>query len=160
MKRTDYKRMNMVSLGLVMIGLILALGLLLAPLYTIRAGIYTKKSSNTFVGDEKYLEVKKEVEAEADRYREQGLSVQIRESVTERTNSKGEKTSLVTFSIEQAFTRSAISFLKSGLPTGRILMLLLAVMALTVLSALAGSAGSLDILHRDLGRGAKLLRSG
>ena len=156
----DYRKMNRASLLLILTGLALACALLAAPLYTIRSGIYTKKSANTFVGDEKYQEARAEVEEELVRYQEQGLEVELKEEVTERTNSKGEKTSLVTFRVVQAFTRNAFSFLSADLPSGTVLRVMLGLMALALLLSLAGCPGSMALSPRELGTGAGLLRSG
>ena len=56
-------------------------------------GVFTKKSGNTFVGDEKYQAARTEVEAVAEDYRAQGFDVEIQEDVLERVNSKGKTTS-------------------------------------------------------------------
>ena len=78
-------------------GLILTLILMSLPLYSFDIGVYTKKSANTFVGDEKYQAVREEVEGVAEEYRAQGYDVEIQENVLERVNSKGKTTSLITF---------------------------------------------------------------
>ena len=151
---------NRFSLCLLAIGLACACLIMTLPVYTFRAGIYTKKSSNTFVGDEKYKEVRAEVEKTAEEYRAQGLEVEVSESVTERTNSKGEKTSLVAFSIDQSFSRNIWSFAVSDLPAARVVKLMAAFMILSLLFMLAGCAGSLQTMPRNLSRPAKLLRTG
>ena len=140
-------------------GLLLACLLMSLPLYEFRVGVYTKKSSNTFVGDDKYKEVRGEVETEAARFLEQGLDVEIRESVTERVNSKGETTSLVTFTIEQAVTRNFWSFLPSRLASAHTARIMLICMALAVLFLAAGCAGSLGTEQRLLTRRQKTCRT-
>ena len=92
--REELARKNRLALILFAIGLIAAVVLLSLPLWRFTANVYTKKSSNTFVGDEKYQEVRAEVETVAQEYRDQGMAVEINETVTERTNSKA---SLVAF---------------------------------------------------------------
>ena len=122
MIREEITGKNRIALILFVLALAIAAALMSYPSYRFTASVYTKKSSNTFVGDEKYTQVLAEVEEEADRFRSQGMDVEIRESVTERTNSKGEKTSLVAFSIEQTFRKTVWSFLGSDLPSSRILV--------------------------------------
>lgn len=141
---------NRAALALLLAALLLSLLVLSLPLYTFQASVYTKKSSNTFVGDEKYVAVRAEVEAEAEKYREQGFEAEINEKVTERTNSKGETTSLVTFTIDQGFTKNAWSFLGAGLPSSKTLTVMLVCAAASVLLAFLGSRGSVDTPYRML----------
>ena len=117
MRDHDVLRSNRRALLLVILGLILSMLLLSMPLYSFNANVYTKKSPNTFVGDEKYLAVRAEVEEAAEKYREQGFDVQIGEDVVERVNSKGNKTSLIIFTINESFGKSMLGFLGSGLPS-------------------------------------------
>ena len=155
----DYRKMNRTSLLLILAGLLLTCALLAAPLYTVRSDIFTKKSSNTFVGDEKYQEVKAEVDAVVQEYRSQGLDVEPEEEVTERINSKGEKTSLITFRVVQAFKRNAFSFLNSGLPSGSTLRVMLGLMLAGVLFSLVGCVGSMALSPREQKIGTRCLRS-
>ena len=128
------------------------------PLYTFTSSVYTKKSSNTFVGDEKYKEVRAEVEAEAEDFRSQGMDVEIVETVTERTTSKGEATSLVAFSIEETSSKNVWSFLTSGLPFSHVLRIIILFMGLAILCAAAGIAGTMGVDYSDLPRKAGRLR--
>ncbi len=91
--------------------------------------LYLKRSPNTFVGDEKYLAVRAEVEQELEGFRAQGVAGTISEEVIERVNSKNEKTSLVIFSINAANSRTGWALLGAGLPSS---LLLLAVLVLSV----------------------------
>ena len=152
-------RKNRIACILLATGIVLALLMMLLPLYRFTASVFTKKSGNTFVGDEKYLEVKEEVEGAAEEYREKGMDVEVSETVTERTNSKGETTSLVAFSIDQTFSKNIWSFLKSGFPSGTALIVLLILMVLTVVFGLAGCVGSLPVLAKNLPMKAKVLRT-
>lgn len=68
-------------------------------------------AQNTFVGDEKYVEVRAEVEAVAAQY--EGASIE--ESVTERVNSKGVATSMVTFTVKEKIKRNGLDFLLGGI---------------------------------------------
>ena len=113
----------------------LVVACLCLPLYSFSATVFAKKSGNTFVGDEKYKEVRAEVEAEARaRADAAGTLPEIVENVTERTNSKGEKTSMVAFEVRQAMRRTGWDFVRSPLASGRILLaLILCLLAAAVL---------------------------
>ena len=87
--------------------------------------LYVRRSPNTFIGDEKYLTVKQEVELEIENFRTQGVEGSIDEQVIERVNSKNEKTSLVIFTINAANTRSGWNLLTAGLPSSYLLILIL-----------------------------------
>ena len=126
------------SLLLLLAGLILACVLMSLPLYRFTAGIYTKKSANTFVGDDTYQEVLAEVEKTAEEYRAKGMDVTVNETVTKRTNSKGEETSLIAFSIEETFTKNIWSFFLSSLPSANVLRIMAACMVLALVLAFAG----------------------
>ena len=62
MKKPETVKQNRTALIILLIGLVLACVLMCAPLYTFQTSVYTKKSSNTFVGDEKYAQALEEVE--------------------------------------------------------------------------------------------------
>ena len=111
MRYPEVKQQNRRMLFLLILGLVLSLILMSLPLYSFDVGVYTKKSSNTFVGDEKYQAVRGEVEAVAEDYRAQGFDVEIQENVLERINSKGETTSLITFTISERYSKNFFSFL-------------------------------------------------
>ena len=115
------------------------------PIWEFSVTVFARKSGNTFVGDEKYQAVKAEVEAEAVRYSEEtGAVTQLFENVTERTNSKGEKTSMVAFEVRQAMRRTGWDFVRSPLASGRILLaLILCLLAAAVLLG-AGMMGAMD----------------
>ena len=158
MKNPDLTGSNRRALVLILVGILLAAILMSLPLYRFNAGVYTKKSPNTFIGDEKYQAIRAEVEAEAERFREQGLQVEITEDVLERVNSKGETTSLVTFTIQESFSKNVFSFLGRGLPSSHVLLILLLLLAAALVCTLLGSFGSMDTLHRYLGRRTAFLR--
>ena len=108
---------------LILVSLLLIVLLFCLPLFETTTAVYTKKSPNTFVGDEKYQTVKAEVEAAVADYREFG-DVELGESVTLRDKSDGTQSSMVTFT---ASTRSHLNGWKlvlSGLPSGTVLSLL------------------------------------
>ena len=159
MKNISVRRQNFTALALLLAGAVLFVLFLNAPLYTFKASVYTKKSSNTFVGDEKYQEVLAEVQAEAARYEEEGFEASISETVTERVNSKGEKTSLVAFSIDQTFTRNLWDFMRSSLPSAHVIRAMLICLGLAVIFAAAGCMGTMDTPYRYLKSSTGVLRS-
>ena len=117
------RRANLRALIVALVAAALALAMLCLPLYRFSATVYAKKSGNTFVGDEKYQAVRAEVEAEAAARAEQtGSMPEIVENVTERTNSKGEKTSMVAFEVREVMRRTGWQFIASGLGCGRTLL--------------------------------------
>ena len=138
MRLPELKSQNRRALLLILLGLILALILMSLPLYSFNAAVYTKKSSNTFVGDEKYEAALDEVEAAAEEFRAQGFDVQINEAVTERVNSKGETTSLITFTIDQVLSRNLFAFWKTALPAGHVFRAILLCALLSFLGAAFG----------------------
>ncbi len=150
MREGELKGRNRLWLLLMLLGLVLCLILMSLPLYSFDVAVYTKKSPNTFPGDEKYQAAMAEVEATAEAYRAQGIEVEIGEDVLQRVNSKGETTSLITFTITQSLSKNLFSFLGVGLPSSRVLTLILALMALALLFMLPGCLGSMDLLHRYL----------
>ena len=121
MRDHDVLRSNRRALLLVILGLVLSMVLLSMPLYSFNANVYTKKSPNTFVGDEKYQTVRAEVEAVADEYRAQGFACEIGEDVLERVNSKGETTSLITFTVNERISKSSLSLLGMGFASSSVL---------------------------------------
>ena len=166
MNGTNIRKQNLCSFLLLTAGIVLALLLMQLPLYSFRAGVYTKKSSNTFVGDEKYQEVRAEVDALALQYEEQGFEVSVNENVTERKNSKGETTSLVAFSIDQVIPKRIFDFALpaqggtagSVLPSSHVLRLMLGFMLLALVCAVGGLAGSGNTAYKDLDKRSRMLR--
>ena len=158
MRYPEIKQQNRRMFLLILLGIILSLILMSLPLYSFDVGVYTKKSSNTFVGDEKYLAVREEVEAVAEDYRAQGFDVEVHENVLERVNSKGKTTSLITFTVSERVSRNFFSFLGKGLPSSTVLAVILLLMAAAVLFAALGLRGTDDMLHHYLDEKAKTLR--
>ena len=154
----ETKRQNRRALLFLLLGIVLTLILMSLPLFSFEAQIYTKKSANTFVGDEKYDAALAEVEAVAEEYRAQGFEVSLHEDVLERVNSKGKTTSLVTFTLSQTYGKNLFSFLGKGFASSHVLAALLLCLALSVLLAAAGYAGAPDLLHRYLDRRNGILR--
>ena len=154
----ELKKKNRLSLIILLVGLVLTIAIASMPLYTFQAGVYTKKSPNTFVGDATYNEVKAEVEAVAEEYKAQGLDVEIQEEVTERTTSSGEKTSLVAFTIQQTQGKSLWSFIGTGLATGYIFLAIIILAVIAVISAFLGLSSSWEVLGKDLDGKSRFLR--
>ena len=159
MRDHDVLRSNRRALLLVILGLILSMLLLSMPLYSFNANVYTKKSPNTFVGDEKYQTVRAEVEAVADEYRAQGFECEINEDVLERVNSKGEITSLITFTVNERISKSPLSLLGMGFSASYVLAAMLCLFVLALGLTILGSVGTLDLVHHYLDRRHALLRN-
>ena len=141
------------------LGIVLSLILFSMPLYSFNACVYTKKSPNTFVGDEKYRTVRAEVEQVADDYRAQGFAAEIGEDVLERVNSKGETTSLITFTVNQSLSKSPLSMLGCGFSASYVLAAMLFLMGLALVCAILGSVGTMDLVHFHLDRRTASLRN-
>ena len=158
-KDISSSRKNKVALTLLVVSALIIAIVFSLPIYEFNSCLYSKKSGNTFVGDEKYNAVLSEVNQVADEYRAQGFDVEISESVTERTNSKGETTSLITFKINQSFTKNGWSFLKSGLGSSLVLRMILSFLILAVLCAIGGTVGSLGSPYHQIDGRSSILRS-
>lgn len=143
---------NRLALILAAAALVLAVVLLSLPVADFTTSIYTKRSANTFVGDEKYVAARAEAEAVLAQYADAGVggSLKIDESVTERVNSKGETTSLVVLSVQHSVRRSGWDFLRASLAPGRVMQALVLCAALAAVLAALGLRGGLNLPHRDL----------
>ena len=126
---------NLRALVLGAVAVVLAAVLLSLPIYQFETTLFTKKSGNTFVGDERYTKARAEVDAVAAEYAANPDMGQmtVNEDVIQRQNSKGEATSLITFSVNSAVTRTGWELMASGLPSGNVLL----VAALLLLAAAA-----------------------
>ena len=118
--------------------LLLIVILLSLPLFEATTTVYTKKSANTFVGDEKYLSVKADVEAALKDYKDFG-DVTLNEAVTLRDKSDGTQSSMVTFTASTKGHFSGWKLIASGLPAGKLLLLLLVFACLAAALAFAPS---------------------
>ena len=129
------------------IAIVLAAAICMLPFLQFSSQLYVKRSANTFVGDEKYESVRKEVEEQLEAFRAQGIDGEINEQVIERVNSKKEKTSMVIFTISAANKRSGWAVLTAGLPASGLLALALSLGAaaclLTMLLLLKTDRGKL-----------------
>ena len=153
------RRKNLAALAVCAAALILTLVIVSLPVYTLEVNLLTKKSGNTFVGDERYLAAKETVEAAVAEYEAQGLTVQVDETVTERVNSKGETTSMVAFTVKQSLRRTGWQFLTSGFSSGLVLAALLICVLGAAVCAGLGAWGTLDTPYRALTGRAKILRT-
>ena len=159
MNKTATEQRNKSAL-LVMLAALVAMAILFTlPAYDFNSCVYTKKSAKTFVGDEKYMAALEEVNAVAEDYRAEGLEVSISESVTERTNSKGEVSSLVVFKINRQFSINTWSFLGSGLKSAYLLIGILLASVLSLICAFAGTRASMSAECKFLTRGDQRLRT-
>jgi len=134
---------NRTALALLLLALVAAYSLLALPAYNFDSCVYTKKSANTFVGDEKYQEVLAEVNAVAEQYRSDGFDVTLNEEVIERTNSKGQQTSMVSFTLSEKFTKSALAFIEAGIGSSWVISLVLLCLTASAACAVLGSAWSM-----------------
>ena len=156
------KRKNKSTLLVCINCMIITLAILLLPLAFFETSIYVKRSANTFVGDEKYVEARAEVEAVAAQHE----GAVIEESVTERVNSKGVTTSMVTFTVKETVRRNGLDFLlhgvghsegMSGVGPANVMRLLLGSMAVSLVLLLCASYKTLELPRTDLPKTAKRL---
>jgi len=133
----DVVKKNRLALIVTAAMLVLALVFISLPIYEFNATLYTKRSGNTFVGDERYVKARADVDAQVEQYIAQGYEgVKVDETVTERVNSKGETTSMVAFAVTMAMRFSGWDFLGTGLPTGTVLAAMLVCMVLAAVRLL------------------------
>ncbi len=126
--------------------LILALVVLNLPVYEFSIKVYTKKSANTFPGDEKYEAVLAEVEAEKVTLEARGLALTLSEEQTLRETSKGQS-SLMTFTLQQSIRRTAFQAIGSRLPPSVPLSALLVLIVLSVMLTALGYASGNRIIR-------------
>ena len=62
------RKRNGICLAAAAVLLLLSVLLLTLPVYEFDSAVYTKRSGNTFVGDERYVEARAEVDAQAAEY--------------------------------------------------------------------------------------------
>lgn len=153
------RKTNTVALAACALACLLVFALALLPLYDFSATVYTRKSGNTFVGDEKYLAVRAEVDAAAEaRAAETGVMPEVVENVTERVNSKGEKTSMVAWEVRETMKRNGLDFIRSGLTSGKLLLAALILALAALCCAAVGMAGAWETDWPSLTGGRRVLR--
>ena len=130
----DRKR-NGLLLSAVILLAVLSVIILSLPVYRFDLTVHTKRSGNTFVGDERYVAARAEVDALAEEYAARGIHTEITEEIIERVNSKGETTSLIVFRVNRETDCSGWDFIRSGFPSGKVLVWFLALEGLALLLA-------------------------
>lgn len=158
LRTSDAIRNNRNGLLLTALAAVLVCVLFSLPLTFFDVTVHSQKSANTFVGDEKYVEARAEVDAIAEEYRAEGFDVEVTETVTERTTSKGEKTSLITFTINETVGKNLWSFLSAPMLPGHVFRLIAACLLLAVIGAFAGTTGSMLRQSRELSPRNRFLR--
>ena len=122
--RSPAKR-NLMALCLCLAAAVLMAVLLSLPLYEFHSSLFSKRSGNTFVGDERYLAAKEEAEAALAQYAGQSASgrVALTEEVIQRVNSKGATTSMVVFNVVETASRTGWQVMAADLSFGKLLRL-------------------------------------
>ena len=159
------RRRNMLCLAGVVIAVLLSLLILTLPVYRFDANVFTKRSGNTFVGDDRYLAARQEVDSRVEEYAARGIHTAVTEEVIERVNSKGETTSLIIFRINRDIGCSGWDFIRTGFPSGRILIWILAAEGLALILAFGTGLScsgkkSRQVLRRRVRCGAAWLALG
>ena len=129
------------------------------PVYHFEANVYTKRSGNTFVGDERYQAARQEVDALVADYSARGIETDVTEEVIERVNSKGDTTSLIVFRVNKEIRCTGWDFLAAGFPSGGVLILMLALEAAALLLGGLGFLMAPNELWRNLKGVPRFLRS-
>lgn len=129
-------RKTRTDIAVCLIAVLLLAAVMCLPLCTFSTTLYTKKSANTFPGDEKYLAVTGEIEQLRAEYAAGGTETVLSEDQTLRETSKG-TTSLMTFTLSSQTPRTGFQILFSGFLPGWILGLicLFSLAALILLTA-------------------------
>ena len=157
MKRLSPQKKNRAALLVCAIAVVLTLLLLWLPAQEFTTTILTKRSGNTFVGDERYQAARAEVEAAAAEYE----GAEIVETVTERVNSKGETTSMVAFQLVTHTSESGWSLMGRGFICSKVLIGIAVCAVLGLALAVLGLNGSVEADHRHLPtRAARLRKAG
>lgn len=159
MRQGNVARHNRIAVALLLAAFIALLAVLSLRLYSFDSGVYTKRCPNTFVGDEKYNAALEELRGIMEEYREDGIELKLNESVTERVNSKGERTSLVVFTLNDRFKKTGWDFLGAGIAPSWVLTAMLTCAALGAACAAAGTLGHAYAAEKALGERERRLRS-
>lgn len=154
------RKRNVRALCLSLAAMALLLVLFSLPVYTFDTALLTKKSGNTFVGDERYVAARAEVEIKAAEYGANAAlgAITVTQDVTERVNSKGEATSMVAFRVMLHQGKNAWDMMASGLPTGWYLLGALLCAALGLSLMLYSMPGTLAAQPQNLPKSRYLLR--
>ena len=140
------RKRNTLCLSAVILLALLSVLFLTLPVYRFDATVFTKRSGNTFVGDERYQAARAEVDALTADYAGRGIDTEVTEEIIERINSKGETTSLIIFRVNREIGCSGWDFIRSGFPSGKVLIWFLGAGGLALL--LACGAGLADSVRK------------
>ena len=157
---SSVRKTSLRAAALCLVAIAAFLVVLTLPVYQFSNTLYTKKSGNTFPGDERYTAARADADAAAAQYQGQpGFSgVSVSEETTQRVNSKGETTSLMTFRVSAVTERTGWAFIASGLPSGKVLLAALLCALAGVALVAATLPGTLDTAPGRLSRQTTLLR--
>ena len=111
-----YRRNRLALAGAVLACLLIILVLFL-PAFHFNATVFTKRSGNTFVGDERYMAAMNEVNQAVADFESRGIHTKTSEEIIERVNSKGETTSLIIFRVNSEILRTAWDFIVTRFPS-------------------------------------------
>ena len=75
------RRTNLLCLIGAALTVLLSVLILTLPVYRFDANVFTKRSGNTFVGDERYIKAREEVDALAEDYASRGIHTEITEEI-------------------------------------------------------------------------------
>lgn len=149
-------KQNRWSLLFSLVALALAIMLFSLPLYGFSATVYSKKSSNTFPGDEKYIAALKETQEKMAELSASGIPLEISEEQLLRETSKGQ-TSLMTFTLRQTVQKTAWDVMRSQLPPGAMLIAIASLLLLSFVLLILDSFGAMKSLQAPLHKGLRLL---
>lgn len=154
MKNIAPLKKNRIALIVCAIATVLALVIFCLPVHEFTTAVFSKKSGNTFVGDERYVQARAEVEAAAAEFE----GAEIRETVTERVNSKGKTTSMVSFEVVTTQKLNAWQMMGFGFVSSRVLIVMAVCIVLAAVLAALSLPGALKTDHRRLSKKNRLLR--
>ncbi len=129
------RRRNALCLAGAVLAVLLSVLILTLPVYRFDVNVYTKRSGNTFVGDDRYVAARQEVDAQVADYAARGIHADVTEEIIERVNSKGETTSLIIFRVNRETDCSGWDFIRAGFPSGKLLIGILAAEGFALLLA-------------------------
>ena len=122
------------------------------PVYRFDATVYTKRSGNTFIGDERYQAARAEVDAQVADYAVRGIDTEVTEEIIQRVNSKGETTSLIVFRVNREIGCNGWDFIRTGFPSGKILILFLCAEGMALLLSCGTVLSGLSRKNREIKR--------
>ena len=157
MKNLIPLKKNSIALFVCALMLVLTALMMLLPVHEFSTAVFSKKSGNTFVGDERYVKAYADVQAAADAYE----NAQIKETVTERVNSKGVTTSMVAWDVVVQQKLTGAQLITKGFASSWVLAGVLVCEGAAMILLLATMNQS-DMMaeHRRLSRRARILRTG